>query len=239
MVFHQSVAWGVNAGFDGYVDALAMTRAFRAMPDDDRRRDGASFVKAALGENPFALPAVTAALESAVDAEAVLAIADACADRLASATDPKEHALYRTTVRDLAHARLAQLPAPATPEQNARLLEELERQGCTNGELLARCWRGVGGDEEFVKRCLAEIEAYLALPERDKDRRASRRFATEIDGWAKTVARPARKRWAERLLAPFEGKESITIRGKQELDPAVATLRKLAGVKAPPRKPAS
>lgn len=233
MVFHQSVAWGVNAGLDSYLDALAMTRAFRAQSEDGRRREAPGFVKAALGENAFALPAVLAALEAAADADAVIEIADACSDRFARATDAKEHALYRSTVRDLAHARIAQLPAPASPAGNARLLEALERQGSTNGELLARCWRAVGGDDEFVRRCLDEIDAYLASPERGTDRRASRRFAAEIEGWAKTVARPARKGWAEQLLARFEGKVSIAIRGKEEVDPAVATLRKLAGMKTP------
>jgi hypothetical protein len=101
-----------------------------------------------------------------------------------------------------------------------------------NGALLARCWQAVGGDEEFLKRCRAEIDAYLASPEREKDRRAGRAFAAKIEGWAKSVAKPARARWAEQLLPPFEGKESITIRGKAQADPAVEALRKLAGVKA-------
>ena len=236
MVFHQSVAWGVNEGLAGFVESLAMVRAFNAMPADERARECASFVKAALAENAFALAAVTSALDNAPDAKSALAIADACADKLAKSTDEKKHALYRAGVRDLAHARIEQLPAPATPEENAQLLEALERQGCANGALLARCWRGVGGDDEFVKRCKGEIDAYLASPERGKDKRAAQRFAAEINGWAKTVARPAKKRWAEQLLASFEGKETITVRGKEQVDPAVEALRKIAGVKAPAKK---
>ena len=235
MVFHQSVAWGVNEGLPSFVESLAMVRAFNAMPAEERARECVGFVKAALSENAFALAAITTALESAPDARSALAIADACAERFAKATDGKKHALYRSTVRDLAHARVAALPAPATPEENARLLAALEEQGCVNGELLARCWRGVGGDDEFVKRCRAEIEAYLASPERGKDRRAAQKFAAQVNGWAKTVARPAKKRWAEQLLASFEGKETISVRGKEQVDPAVEALRKIAGVKAPTR----
>jgi hypothetical protein len=233
MVFHQSVAWGVNEGLPSFVESLAMVRAFDAMPAEERARECVPFVKAALAENAFALAAITSALESAPDARSALAIADACADRFARTTDEGRHALYRSTVRDLAHARVAALPAPATPEETARLLAALEEQGCVNGELLARCWRGVGGDDEFVKRCKAEIDAYLASPERGKDRRAAQRFAAEINGWAKTVARPAKKRWAEQLLASFEGKETISVRGKEQVDPAVEALRRIAGVKAP------
>ena len=236
MVFHQSVAWGVNENFPAFVELLAMLRAFNALPADERARDCVTFVKSALAQNVFALPAITAALDSAPDAKSALAIADACADRFAKKTDDKKHALYRSTVRDLAHARIEQLPAPTTPEENAKLLEALERQGCTNGALLARCWRGLGGDDEFVKRCQAEIDAYLASPERGKDKRASQKFAAKINGWAKTVARPAKKRWAEQLLAAFEGKETISPRGKEQVDPAVEALRKLAGVKAAAKK---
>jgi hypothetical protein len=236
MVFHQSVAWGVNENFPAFVELLAMLRAFNALPADERARECVTFVKSALAQNVFALPAITAALDSAPDAKSALAIADACADRFAKKTDDKKHALYRSTVRDLAHARIEQLPAPTTPEENAKLLEALERQGCTNGALLARCWRGLGGDDEFVKRCQAEIDAYLASPERGKDKRASQKFAAKINGWAKTVARPAKKRWAEQLLAAFEGKETISPRGKEQVDPAVEALRKLAGVKAAAKK---
>jgi hypothetical protein len=236
MVFHQSVAWGVNEGLPSFVESLAMVRAFNAMSAEERARECVPFVKAALAENAFALAAITAALENAPDARSALAIADACAERLEKATDAKKHALYRSTVRDLAHARIEQLPAPATPEENAKLLEALERQGSTNGALLARCWRGVGGDGEFVKRCKAEIDAYLASPERGKDKRAAQKFAAEINGWAKTVARAAKKHWAEQLLAAFAGKETITGRGKEQVDPAVDALRKIAGVKAPPKE---
>ena len=231
MVFHQSIAWGVNDGLPSFIESLAMVRAFNAMPADERARECVPFVKAALAENVFALAAITTALENAPDVNAAIAIADACADRFAKATDEKQHALYRSTVRDLAHTRIEQLPAPATPEENARLLEVLERQGSTNGALLARCWRGVGGDDEFVKRCKAEIDAYLASPDRDKDRRTAQKFAAQVNGWAKTVARPAKKRWAEKLLAAFEGKETILLRGKEQVDPAVEALRKVAGVK--------
>jgi hypothetical protein len=236
MVFHQSVTWAVNEGLPSFVESLAMVRAFNALSPEERAGECVGFVKAALNENVFALAAITTALDSAPDARSALAIADACADRFAKETDAAKHALYRSTVRDLAHARIEQLPAPATPEENAKLLEALERQGSTNGALLARCWRGVGGDDEFVKRCQAEIAAYLASPERGKDKRASQKFAAEINGWAKTVARPAKKRWAEQLLAAFEGKETIIVRGKEQVDPAVEALRRLAGVKAPAAK---
>jgi hypothetical protein len=163
-------------------------------------------------------------------------VLDAFTKETAEIAKDKKYALYMTTVRDLAHARIEKLPAPPSADETAKLLEALERQGCTNGALLARCWRGLGGDDEFVKRCKAEIEAYLASPERTKDKRASQKFVAEVNGWAKTVKQPAKKKWAEQLLAFFDGKEVLTIKGKESLDPAVEALRKIAGLKTPPKK---
>ena len=33
MIFHQTVAWGVNEGLDSFVDTLVMRRAFDALAD--------------------------------------------------------------------------------------------------------------------------------------------------------------------------------------------------------------
>jgi hypothetical protein len=160
-------------------------------------------------------------------------VLDAFNKRTADVAKNKTFALYLTTVRDLAHARIEKLPAPATQDETARLLETLEKQGCTNQALLARCWRARGGDGEFMKRSQAAVEAYLASPERTKDRRASQKFANEIRELAKQVKGPAKRKWAEDMLALFKDKESITLRGKETVDPSVEALRKLAEVKAP------
>ncbi|MFM2163892.1 MAG: hypothetical protein RL325_329, partial [Planctomycetota bacterium] len=222
--------------FDAFVETLALRRKWDAMPADERAAHCVKLVDQGLGRSPFAIALVDAALNAAPDWKTASAVLDAFAKEVAEIAKDKKYALYMTTVRDLAHARIEQLPAPSTPGDTARLLEALERQGCANGALLARCWRGLGGDDEFVKRCKAGIEAYLASPERTKDKRASQRFAAEVNGWAKTVKQPARKRWAEQLLESFEGKEVLTIKGKESVDPAVEALRKVAGLRTPPKK---
>jgi hypothetical protein len=233
MIWHQTVAWGVNHDFEALVDALAMRRAWDAMPADDRARDAVKFADQGLARNPFAIAVVDAAIGAAPDAKSVLAVLDAFNKRTADVAKNKTFALYLTTVRDLAHARIEKLPAPATQDETARLLETLEKQGCTNQALLARCWRALGGDDEFMKRSQAAVEAYLASPERTKDRRASQKFANEIRELAKQVKGPAKRKWAEDMLALFKDKESITLRGKETVDPSVEALRKLAEVKAP------
>ena len=244
MVFHQSVAWGVNDGFKSYLDTLVLRRAWDALPADERARDCVKLIQEGLAENPFSLVIVEAALASATDTKSALAILDAFNTRTSELTkvDEKEsnkkspYALYFTTVRDLAHARIEKLPAPENPEATEKLLATLERQGCTNGALLARCWHGLGGDDEFVARCKSEIDAYLASPDRMKDKKSSQRLTSTVNGWSKTVKRPARKQWAEKLLPCFADKSMLTIRGKESLDPVLVALRKIAGVKAAPTK---
>ena len=70
--------------------------------------------------------------------------------------------------------------------------------------------------------------SHCSSPERTKDKRASQKFANEIRELAKQVKGPAKRKWAEDMLALFKDKETITLRGKESLDPAVDALRKLA-----------
>ena len=87
-----------------------------------------------------------------------------------------------------------------------------------------------------MRRSKAAVEAYLASPERTKDRRAPQKFATELRELAKQVKGPAKRKWAEDMLALFKDKETLVIRGKETVDPAVEALRKLAEMKAPAKK---
>jgi hypothetical protein len=231
MIWHQTVAWGVNDDFDAFIDTLAMRRVWDTMPADEQARECVKLVDQGLARNPFAITLVDAALNAAPDTKTTLAVLEAFNRRADEIAKDKQYGLYLTTVRDLAHARIERLPAPATQDETAKLLETLERQGCTNAALLARCWRALGGDDEFVARCKSSVEAYLASPDRTKDRRAAQKFASQVRELAKQVKGPAKRRWAEQMLGYFKDNENITIRGKTIVDPAVEELRKLAAVK--------
>lgn len=228
MIWHQTVAWGVNHDFDAFVDTLAMRRMWDAMPAEDRARDCVKLVDQGLARNPFAIALADAAISAAPDTKSVLAVLDAFNKRTAEIAKDKQYALYLATVRDLAHARIEKLPAPATQDETTKLLETLERQGCTNAALLARCWRALGGDDEFVARCKTAVDAYLASPDRMKDKRAAQKFASQVRDLAKQVKGPAKRKWAEQMLGYFKDKETLTIRGKTVADPVVEELKKLA-----------
>ena len=235
MVFHQTVAWGVNAGVQSLVETMVMRRAWDAMPEASRAEECRDFLQAGLARNPYAMTVVEAAIAAAPDAGTAVALADDFSAALDKAKVPADRKLYRDTVRDLAHARVLALPSPSTPEKAAALLGDLSRQGCTNAQLLARCWRETSGEEGFVERCVKAAEDYLASPDRGKSRRAAEKFTAQVKAWAKTVKdRSARELWAAALLKPFAGKEYLEIKGKRSPDPAAAELCKIAGVKMPP-----
>ncbi|MBL8725328.1 MAG: hypothetical protein JNK49_14875 [Planctomycetes bacterium] len=234
MVFHQSVAMGVNRGLDAFVRTLVLRRMFDAARARGEGVDGPAFVAAAMALNPFALAAVVGAIEAAADAPAAMAVLAAfeAGWHAQSRSDDRSEdtALYAATVRDLVHARVLALPAPVGKAANEALLAALERQGCADALLLARTWRAVGGEGEFGARTKAAVVAYLGSAERSKGKRAGEQFAARLSAWAKTVSgREPRRAWAALLLGEFVGREQLQLRGKPVLDPAVERLRKLAG----------
>ncbi len=232
MVFHQSVAWGVNEGLDSFVDTLVMRRAFDALPSEMRAKECARFLDDGLKRNPFAMTVVEAALAAAPDANTAISLFDNFTTAMDAAKIPADRTLYRDTVRDLAHARVLALPSPPTPEAAGKLLGNLTRQGCTNAALLARCWRDTSGEEGFLEKCVESATAYLASPDRTRNRKVATAFGAQVKVWARSIKdKSARELWAKTLLAAFQGKETLEIRGKQQLDPAVAELRKAAGAK--------
>ncbi len=234
MVFHQSVAWAVNHGFEPFLDAMVLRRAYGAMPEAMRSTLAIPMMGEAMSLNPFALPLVLASLDASGDPTVVVAALDAFDAGIARVAKAGEYALYRDTVRDLAHARILALPAPKGADANAALLSELERQECDDARLLARSWRAIGGETRFADGCRTAVAAYLASPERTKSKRAADRLESQLKQWEKSVkGKEAKKAWAESLLAAFAGQEALVVKRKTSLDPSVAFLAKVAGREAP------
>lgn len=234
MVFHQAIAWACNHGVASHLETMVLRRVFDALPAAEQGKQALAFAEAALARNPFALVVLDGAIAALADADAALQFVDRFEKLAVPALDAKEHALYRTTVVDLAHARIATLPAPAGAPANQRLLGELERQGCRDTALLARTWRAIDGEAGFTQRCKDELIAYLANGKRGSDRRIGREQARRLGALAATVkGKAAKAAWANELLPLFAGKESLTIRGKAAIDPVVLELCKFAGREPP------
>lgn len=238
MAFHQATAAGVNSDFPALLDTLVMQRAFESLDASQRARRCVGFAEDALKRNPYALAAVEAALVAAPDHAMHIDLLDAFNARMAKPVTPEPSVLYKSTVRNLVHASLAKLSPPASAADSATLLEALERQGCDDASLLARCWKEIDGESGFTARCVKEAEAYVASPTRGKGKRDSQKFTTRVNAWAKTLkSRTAKAEWASAMLAPFAGKEMLAVK-KPTVDPVVVSLCKLAGREPPQSAPA-
>ena len=234
MAFHQAIVWSCERSFDAHLDTMAMRRAFDRLPAERRGAEALACVEAALAQNPFALVVLDGVVAALDDADSLLAVVDTFERVAGSALDPKEHALYRTTVIDLVHARIGALPQAEERAANERLLTRLEQQNCRDAALLARTWRAIDGEQGFTARCRAELEAYLASEKRGSDRRLGRDTVARVKALAATVKGKARKAaFANELLPLFDGKQTLTIRGKAVVDPVVLELCKLAGREPP------
>ena len=236
MVFHQSVAMGVNHGFASFVDGLALLRAYEAMDEGQRRSKCVDLVAHGLKDNPFVIALVESALQNAADRASAIAVQDAFVTATKNIAEDKSFALYLTTVRDLAHARVEQMPLPTEKSECAALLRELERQGCERASLLGKCWRAADGEDGFLARTVQQARDYAASDARSKNRRSNQQFKKRVEDWAKTIDGKERKRiWAESMLEAFAGRDIIERKGKKSVDPAVEALCNLAG--KPVQKP--
>jgi hypothetical protein len=119
MVFHQSVAWGVDAGFAAFVDTLVMRRAWDAMPDAERARECEAFLAAGLARNPYCMAVVEAAFAASPD-EATSGRMLAAFDAVAAGRDGGRE-LWIQTVRGMAmRPSEAARPGPSGKPQPRR-----------------------------------------------------------------------------------------------------------------------
>ena len=231
MVFHQSIAWGVNQGPSSFVDTLIMRRMWEQADETTRQKHGRRFVREAMTKNPFALAAIIGALNTAPDCKSAASLLDIFNQRFETFAKPGEYSLYRQHVRELVHARVLALPAPKSRGSATQLLSQLQRQGCKNGRLLARTWRTMGGETEFDRRTIAAARLYVAGT---RTNATSKQFGNLIKSWERSIkGKGKRKQWAERILTAFAGKESLRKKRRTALDPVVAQLCKMAGREPP------
>ena len=112
MIFHQTVAWGVNVGLESLVDTMVMRRAWDALPAEQRAKECGKFLAAGLARNPYAMAVVEAAFADAPDAKTATSMLDDFNAALDKAGVPAERALYRDTVRGMVQARFPDDGAP-------------------------------------------------------------------------------------------------------------------------------
>ena len=223
MVYHQSIAWGVNHDFEGLVEAMVLRRVWDELDETAQSEQCLDWMRKAMARNPFTLPLIDGVIAAAPDPMTAIEMLDAF-NAMFEPHEADEYELYRETVGDLVHERILALPSPPTRPGKEQLLNALERQECAHAKLLIRTWKEHGGDV-LERNTLASCLKYLNSPDRMKNRKASRQFADTIRDWGRSLnSKKRRTAWAEALLEPFQGNELLVLRRKTSIDPVYERL---------------
>ncbi len=133
MVYHQSVAWGVNYGLRSYLDATIVHAVFWRLPEERRRFEGMKLLESGLARNPYHFLLIDAGLETARTPQEHLRIWEKLLEALSSA-DGKPgcpvDGLYNDTVKTRIFARIAKLPVPENSACVRKVLAFLEKEHC-------------------------------------------------------------------------------------------------------------
>jgi hypothetical protein len=241
MVYHQSVAWSVNDGFQAYLDSTVAHTLFKQLPEADRKAHGTELLQSALRLCPYNFLLVDDALDNAVPPTELVAFWKQFKPTLASGKPgcPAD-GLYNQTIQDKLFARLAALPVPPAAEARS-ILAFLQEEKCSNQSTLAAYKLAIGG----LPTLLAETEnAFRAHLASSRNEAACSAMADRLNAAAsKLPDKKQRAQWALTRWREIQGKEMYfkpagRYGGQLAMatDASVGTLAKLAGQKPRPEK---
>jgi hypothetical protein len=148
MVYHQSLAWGVNYGLRSYLDATIAYAVYQLLPNDQRKSDGMKLLGSGLALNPYHFLLVDSAQETAATPQAQIAFWKQFSAAVSAAKGkpgcPTE-GLYNTTVKNRMFARIAKMPVPEDKKAAAKVLAVLESEKCDDQKLLEAYRSGLKG----------------------------------------------------------------------------------------------
>jgi len=139
MVYHQSLAWGVNYGLSSYLDATMAHAVFRLLPADQRRMHGMKLLQSGLALNPYNFQVVNAGQDTAATPKMQIRFWTTFLAALKSAGKPgcPTAGLYNTTVKNRMFARIASLPVPKDKKAVGEILAFLEKEKCSHAQTLS------------------------------------------------------------------------------------------------------
>jgi len=139
MVYHQSLAWGVNYGLRSYLDATIAHGVFRDLPAELKKVEGVKFLESGISMNPYHFLLINAAQDAATSAQGHIRLWNQFMSALSSAGNrpgcPTD-GLYKKTVKDRMFALMANFPVPEKKQSAREILTFLEEQKCDNQKIL-------------------------------------------------------------------------------------------------------
>ena len=141
MIYHQSLAWGVNYGLSAYHDGTIAHALYRLLPGEARQQAGKKLLHHAISRNPYHLLVVDTVVSSADSPQALAESGKILRTSLARAKGKRgcpTDGLYVTTLRNKFFDRIAKLPVPKDAREAGGVFAFLQAEKCDRQELLQR-----------------------------------------------------------------------------------------------------
>lgn len=149
MVYHQSLAWGVNYGLPAFHDGTIAHALYQLLPEEQRKQNGRKLLSNAIAQNPYHLLVIDALIASSETPQGQVELWENFREALNQAKGKPgcpTDGLYVTTVRNKIFDRLARLPTPENSTEVEQVLGFLKAEKCNRDDLLKR-YRGALIDE--------------------------------------------------------------------------------------------
>ncbi len=140
MVYHQSLAWGVNSGLLSYLDGIMAHAVFGLLARSQRQEHGLKLLRSGLALNAYNFVIVDAAQGTASTPQEQMLLWKGFLAALKSAAGKPgcpSSGLYNTTVKNRMFDRISKLPIPKDKESVRTVLSFLEDEKCSNSKTLA------------------------------------------------------------------------------------------------------
>ena len=141
MIYHQSLAWGINQGSAAYHDGTVAHAVYLLLPEEPRRRDGWKLLHNTIARNPYHLLVIDKAIAMTETPQAQVGLWGLFRSALATVEGKPgcpTDGLYVTTVRDKVINRIATLPVPENLEDANQVLGFLQDEKCDRADVLER-----------------------------------------------------------------------------------------------------
>ena len=147
MVYHQSLAWGVNHGVYSYMDATIAHSVFNLLAREQRAGEGMKLLESSIAMNPYHFLIVDTAQKTASSPLGQIRFWNRFVDALASTKGksgcPVE-GLYKQTVKNKMFDRIAALPVPKDKKSAQAVLSFLEGLKCEHKKALNHYRKALG-----------------------------------------------------------------------------------------------
>jgi hypothetical protein len=230
MVYYQSVAWAINAGFSSYLDSEIAYDLFRVLPEADVTAHGEALLESGLALNPYNFVLADAGVAAATAPEAELHLWKSLQTDLApeaSKVGCPVDSLYSQTVQSHMFAALAKLPVPANKADAQKIYATLQEEKCDNENALAAYQTATAGVGSLLSRTEADFKTHLSSV---RDEASCESMATELEAAANKITNTSEKTdWVLARWEEIQGHESFFAKGgKVTIDASAKALAKLA-----------